>query len=112
MIVEEDGKEEVEAKEQDSKNLMKKFFLCDLVPECMKKLAETILEYTKSMSQYQNKNNAKKKRIVDVSINKLYFEYVNESSKKIVECYKEFMFGSKDPCKIKAIIKLRSSAVN
>ena len=112
VIVEEDGKQEVEAKEQESKDIMKRFFMCDLVPECMKKLSNTILEYTKSMSQYQNKNNAKKKRIVDVSINRLYFEYVNESSKKIVECYKEFMLGSKDPCKIKATIKLRSSAVN
>ena len=112
VIVEEDGKQEVEPKEQKSKDLMKRFFQCELAPECMRKLSKTILEYTKSMSQYQNKTKAKRKRIIDISINRLYFDYVTESSKKIVECYKEFMFGSKDPCKIKATIKLRSSAMN
>eukprot|EP00111_Clytia_hemisphaerica_P010181 TCONS_00029753-protein len=103
--LEEEGKNEMKTKTYKATELLKKFMKCDSGDSCMKKVSDAVVEYAKSMLAYQDKNSAWKKVILDKVINKHYFDYVTEPKDKIVNCYKDFLLGIKDPCQIKANTK-------
>ena len=101
-LIEEDGKESVKAKEIDSLELQKKFLKCETSVQCMNNIENMIIEYSKSMVRYQERNSEKHESVIDKPVNTHFFDYVTEASDNVVRCYIEYMDGKKDPCGIKS----------
>jgi hypothetical protein len=101
-LIEEDGKESVKAKEFNSLELQKKFLKCETSVECTNNIENMVIEYSKSMVRYQEKNSEKHEAVIDKPVNSHFFDYVTEASENVVRCYKEFIDGQKDPCGIKS----------